>query len=375
MNKKLITMAVSAAFLLEYSAVSLAEEGTETSSSATTVKVAGADVTLHGRIDVSEDWARVGPARTTQSMVDDASRLGFTGVKDLGNGLKTQFGLEYGVNVDQGTYVGTSTSTTTANSAQFRHAYGALLGSFGSIAMGRLDSANPTGSPLYSQVTSSIEFAPHDAGATAIGTSVLNARNRTSNSIGYMTPKFFSDAFSVRARYYTSGPENTYNAGTNSGVTTEGDYKSFDLGLNYNKGPVNAGIGYGSDSKRGGLLANNFKDKWQIVGSYDFGRVKPYAFYGRDAYDLTTVTTRSSVNYWLVGAAVPLGGSHKLVGNYMQRDVQSSLNGKLKKAQAAYEYSLNKESFLYVAYDVQDPDSSIGNNVQKVLSLGYQLNF
>jgi len=345
----------------------------------TTVKIAGTDVTLSGRIDVSSDWARVGSARTTQSMVDGASRLGFTGKRDVGNGLKVQFGLQYGVNVDQGTYTGTSTSTTTANTAQFRHAYAALLGSFGSIAMGRLDSANPTGSPLYSQIISSISLAPHDAGATGFGASVLNGRNRTSNSIGYMTPKF-GDAFSVRARYYTSGTENTYNAGTASGVATEGDYKQFDLGFNYNKGPMSAGIGYGTDSKRGGLLTNNFKNKWQMVGSYNFKVVKPYAFYGRDSFDQTTATTRDTSNYWLVGADVPLGGgTHRLVGNYMEKDVQSDRNGKLKKAQVAYKYFLNKEdrtkSFLYAAYDVLDPNSNVSNNVRKVLSFGTQINF
>ncbi|MCH8620539.1 porin [Undibacterium sp. TS12] len=376
MNKKLIAIAIGAAFFIEHSAVSLAAE--EAANKYTTVNVAGTDITLSGRIDVSEDLARVGPARTTHSIVDNTSRLGLTGIKDIGDGLKTQFGLEYGLNVDQGTYLGTSTSTTTANTAQFRSAYGALLGGFGALAVGRLDSSNPTGSPLYSQVTSSITFAAHDGGSTAIGTSVLNARNRTSNSIGYMTPKF-GGAFSIRARYYTSGPENTYNAGTIGGVATEGDYKQFDLGFNYNKGPLNAGIGYGSDSKRGGLLANNFNHKWQLVGSYDFRVVKPYAFFGRDTFDLTTAATRSSVNYWLVGVDVPFAGSHKIVGNYMQRDVQSDKNGKFKKAQVAYQYFLNKDdikpSFLYVSVDVQDPNSNVANDTQKVLSLGYQLNF
>src|SRR5256885_3210142 len=44
----------------------------------------------------------------------------------------------------------------------FRNSYVALRGSLGTVALGRLDSANPTGSPLYSQVTGITSFAAND---------------------------------------------------------------------------------------------------------------------------------------------------------------------------------------------------------------------
>lgn len=111
-------------------------------------------------------------------------------MEDLGGGLQALFGLEMGLNVDTGT----------PTSPAFRNSYVALRGGWGTVALGRLDSANPTGSPLYSQIIALTHFAPNDAGATATSTAMQNARNRTSNSIGYASPNW--SGASVRARYY-----------------------------------------------------------------------------------------------------------------------------------------------------------------------------
>lgn len=321
---------------------------------------AQSNVTVYGRIDLSVDRVESGTP-TTLKEVDNASRLGFMGTEDLGGGLKAAFGLEYGINADDGSLA----STVNA----FRNSYVGLVGGFGAVALGRLDSANPTGSPLYSQITKNIAFVIHDAGAPAIGTKVLNARNRVSNAIGYMSPTF--GGVHVRARYYLSGPTTT---GTGLGVINEDDYKQIDIGLNYENGPFAAGVGVGRDTKRGGYLANDFKNKWQAVASYDFGTVKASGFYGRDSY-ANTATTRDSVKYWLVGASAPIGGAYKLVANYMQRDVQADKNGKLSKVQAGYSYQFSKRTQLYALLDREKPNTNVANNVVRAFSTGVQHNF
>ncbi|MDB5761794.1 MAG: putative Porin [Herminiimonas sp.] len=320
------------------------------------------NVTVYGRLDVSMDRIESGVQPASVQMTDNASRLGFKGTEDLGGTLKAFFGLEFGISADTG---GFASATN-----QFRNSYVGLAGDFGAVAMGRLDSANPTGSPLYSQVTRNIDFAIHDTGAPAIGTKVLNARNRVSNAIGYMSPTF--GGFNMRARYYQSGPETP--TGTGTGVITEMDFKQTDLGFNYEQGPFAVGIGFGRDTKRGGYLANDFKNKSQIVGSYDFGILKAYGFYGLDKYN-NTATTRDSVKSWLVGASAPLGGAHRIIGNYMQRNVQADPNGSLKKAELAYSYQLSKRTQLYALYDREDPNSNVSNDEIKTISVGIQHNF
>ncbi len=314
--------------------------------------MAQGSVTVYGRLDVSVDDTKTGKDTVTQ-MRDNASRLGFRGVEDMGGGLKAAFGLEMGLNVDTGT----------PTSPVYRNSYVALLGGFGAIALGRLDSANPTRSPIYSLITQNTDFVIHDAGATAVGTRIHNARNRTSNSLGYITPEFGGATF--MARYYLNGSDVANVA--------ESDIKQLDVGLNYKAGGLGMGIGFSKDSVAGGLKDNNFSRKATVVAGYDFGFVRPYASYGRDEYK-ATATSRKKVDYWLLGASFKFGSS-KIIANYMERDVQSDRNGTLKKFQAGYAYQLSKRTTLFALVDRDDPNSNKTNDVIRNFSAGIQHNF
>ena len=235
---------------------------------------------LYGQIRLTVNSVTTGDRRVTE-LRDNASRFGFRGREDLGGGLRALFGAEYGFGADTGAFA----STTSA----FRNSYVGLGGAFGVVALGRLDSANPTGSPLYSQVIAITTFAPNDAGATATSASVFNSRNRTSDSLGYRSPNW--GGFDLRARVYNRG----------TGTEAEDAARSVDLGLNYDGGPLRLALGYGQDSRKGGLKVNEFDDKWQIGARYAMSFVEPYAMYGRDRYN-NTATTRRDVNWWVVGA-------------------------------------------------------------------------
>lgn len=325
------------------------------------ISQAQSSVTVYGRTDISMDHVSTNAAGGQLAMTDNASRLGFKGVEDIGGGMKVAFGLEVGIGLDSGGFASAT--------SQFRNSYISLATGFGTFAMGRLDSSNPTGSPLYSQITKNIVPVVHDAGAPAFGTKVVNARNRTSNSFGYMSPTF--GGFNVRARYYQLGPDVSTAPG--AGIVNEDDHKALDLGLNYANGPLALGLGYAKESRRGGFTANNFKNKWQAVGAYDFGVVKAYGTYGRDSYN-NTATSRADVDYWLVGASAPFGAS-RVTANYMEREVQTDRNGKLKKFQIGYSYSLSKRTQLYALYDREDPNSNVANDRISIISTGIQHNF
>lgn len=319
-------------------------------------------VTIYGRLDTSLESSKTGTH--TQTVVrDNASRLGFRGTENLGGGLNAVFGLEMGLASDTGVL------TTPA----YRNSYVGLTGGFGAIATGRLDSVNPTGSPIYSLVTRHTEFVVHDAGATAIGTAVLNSRNRESNAIGYISPKFGDVVF--RARYYMNG-EGVAEVPAGP-VRSESDIKQTDLSLSYGegKGPLGLGVAYGQDKRSGGATLNTFKDKWMLVGSYDFGVVKAWAIVGRDNYQ-GGPTTRSTVNIRLVGASVKVGSSaSKVVANYMTRDVQSDPNGTLKKFQVGYDHPLSRRTRVYAFFDRQDPNSRRPNDTIRSVGAGIQHNF
>ena len=305
-------------------------------------------VQVGGQVRLSVNSVRTGSAGRVTSLVDNASRLSFRGTEDLGGGLKALFGLEFGYGADTGML----------GSPAYRHSHVGLSGAFGTVALGRLDSGNPTGSPIYSQVTAIATFAPNDAGATAIGTSMLNARNRSSNSIGYRSPRVAGAE--LMARYYLRGEGTATEA--------EDDARSLDLGVLYRAGPVVAGVAFAKDARSGGLRNNELDDKWQIGARVKLGPVQPYALVGEDRYR-NTATSRRTVRYALVGAEYGLG-AHKLVLNLLQRDVQANLRGQRKRWQAAWLYALSKRTELQAFCDRDGVDSSRSNVRVKALGAG-----
>ena len=308
-------------------------------------------VNVYGRMVMSANQVETGSTSKVNELRDNASRLGFRGTEDLGGGMAALYGLEMGISADSGI-------TTTPT---FRNSYVALRGGWGTMAMGRLDSANPTGSPIYSQITSLSHFAPNDAGATASSTSMQNARNRTSDSIGYASPKMGD--FIFRARTYLRGT-----------ASAEDSAKGSDFGLDYQSGVIKAAVGYSKDSRVGGFSNNDFKEKWQLGVNYKIDKDwDVYAIGGIDTYKNTS-TTRSDVNYTQVGSSYTLG-KHKIVLNTFQRDVQASLTGVRKKNQLSYQYFLSKQTDLQAFIDKDSVDSSKTNVQVRAIGLGIRQNF
>jgi predicted porin len=306
-------------------------------------------VNVYGRLVLSVNQIQTGNAAKELEMRDNASRLGFRGTEDLGGGLKAMFGLEMGLSANNGTQT----------NPLFRNSYVALGGGWGTVALGRLDSANPTGSPLYSQITALTHFAPNDAGATATSASMQNARNRTSNSIGYMSPTW--SGVNLRARYYLRG------AGT--AAEPQDAARSLDLGLNYQAGKLKAALGVAKDSRRGGLANNEFDDKWQAGVSYGIlPGLDVYLLGGEDRYK-NSPTRRRDVEYAILGAGYTQG-AHKVVFNLMQRDVQSSLTGERKRHQLSYQYFLSKRTDLQAFIDSDGIDSSRSNVRVRAIGAG-----
>lgn len=311
-------------------------------------------VTIYGRLVLSANQIETGSTTKLRELRDNASRLGFRGVEDLGGGMNASFGLEMGINADSGQLT----------DPVYRNSYVALGGSWGTVALGRLDSANPTGSPLYSQIITLTSFAPNDAGATATSTSMQNARNRTSNSIGYASPTWAGA--SVRARVYLRG------AGT--AAEAEDAARSWDLGFNYQAGSLKAALGFAKDSRRGGLASNEFDDKWQAGLNYQvLPALDVYLLGGVDRYK-NTATRRRDVQYAILGGSYTQG-LHKVVINLMQRDVQSSLTGDRKRQQLSYQYFLSKRTDLQAFIDNDGIDSSRSNVRVRAIGAGVRHNF
>jgi predicted porin len=311
------------------------------------------NVTVYGRAVMSVNQVVTGGA-AVREVRDNASRLGFRGKEDLGGGASAFFGIEFTVSMDTGN----------PGLPTFRNNFVGLSGDWGALALGRLDSANPTGSPLYSQITNLTHFAPNDAGATATSTVMQNARNRTSNSIGYASPIW--SGFGIRARHYLRGADTVAQP-----VDTA---RSTDLGFDYNQGDLKVAVGFAKDTRKGGLAANEFDSKWQAGLNYAvMPGLELYGLAGSDKFN-KTVGSRGDVKYSIVGTAYT-SGPHKVVFNYMERDVQTSLTGNRIRKQLSYQYFLSKRTDLQFFIDHDGIDSSKPNVQVRAVGFGVRHNF
>jgi len=352
MKKSLLALAVLGAFAGAASA----------QSSVTIYGIADAGV---GRVD---NGAAAGSTNGLFSGGNNASRIGFKGVEDLGNGLKATFVLENGFNIDDGSQssasnggptVGTVASgfpgsaapsgTATGAGTFSRLAYVGLEGSFGAVRLGRQNSQLKT---ALAQIDP-FETSGLASGITYFGGNQAGTMpERVSNAITYTSANWAGFTGQVGYVFGETAGDN----GANS---------SWGAQLGYANGPLNVQFGYNdqqisnSGTATGFLNTNDLADvKIALIGAtYDFGVVKLHAAYGQkkenfDAAGATDIKVKTA----LVGVTVPFGAS-KIRAEYIRNnDDRDNFDNNV--AAVSYSYALSKRTQLYATYARVDNDSS-----------------
>src|SRR5882757_391088 len=220
--------------------------------------VAQSSVTMYGIVDAGVEYQHAsagstGPATTSKQLVSgtySASRLGFRGTEDLGDGLRVFFQLENGFNVDDGTVTG---------AAFFgRKSVVGLGGAWGDIWFGR-DYTPAFWVQYYTDVNS---FALYGNSGT-MSAFALTGMLRASNGIYYASPEF--NGFRGRLTYTFGDESPTPPADAGKIIGVSGEYRSSTLsaGVYHQERrvvfPVNS--------------ATSDKSVYQgITALYDFGR-------------------------------------------------------------------------------------------------------
>ena len=302
------------------------------------------EVLIYGSLRPAYEHEKVDGEKLRSEMDDNSTRIGMKGFYDLKPDMKLHFGLEEGFNLRTGEetdyprnfYIGLSSEV------------------WGSFAIGRLDSGNPTGSPLYSQLGSIVSYAGNDAGLTAIGTKIANARNRTSNSVGYKSPEY--KGWHLRARYHNTG-KSIFNFAA--------DYKNDDFKL---------GVGFAKDWSESDAKVNQMDWKWQFgLRSITLDLFQPYVLYGQEFYN-NTITSQKDVRYWITGFKLNKD-KNSFVVNYMEKDVQKLIGAKQKRYQFAYVYKVNKNLALQTYYDHYDKNDFKDDQTSRGFGVGVKYDF
>lgn len=314
---------------------------------------AQSSVTVYGIVDLGFDSSSNGAdtnSRTNgiKSGGQSASRIGFKGTEDLGNGLKALFQLEATLQADTGAGFGAPDVTGSGPNAGLRSSDGG----FNRFATVGLQSAT-FGTVLLGRQTSVIKDAydqidPFGDGGTvaAISTVFFNGAlagdyGRISNSAKYQSNSFGGFKFGA-----------AYGFGETAGDT--GANSNYGLGVGYANGPLNVQFAYHNQDRSTGVVQTGENKLTFLGGTYDFGVVKLHGAYADTKLEAPIGTEVKFRNY-MIGASAPIGPG-TLFASYTANDNRTVDNADTKKYAISYSYDLSKRTNLYTGYSKTSND-------------------
>lgn len=305
---------------------------------------AQSSVTLYGIVDAGFMNAKTDGQSSISGInsgIAGGSRFGFRGSEDLGNGLKANFQLENGFNVDDG-------QQGQSGRLFGRQAWvGLSSASLGELRLGRQDSfsfgwwsgaINPFGN-AYSQAQSATVFGFGGANGTG---------DRLDNTVTYQTPRFGGFQAGIGYSMNASGQEAINAAGQRT------DARVLTAGARYLAGPLAVVLTYDqkyAPDSNPAATSNDIKNI-QVGATYDFGVVKAHAGYGR-LKDAGYRSTSDTENAYLLGLTVPFGAS-SVFATYQRVDNRNFNAGRRDEATdgyaVGYNYKLSKRTMAYALF-------------------------
>lgn len=273
---------------------------------------AQSNVTVYGVVDL-------GFAKTTGKTViereNHASRLGFRGVEDLGNGLSAVFNLESEILADTGAQKGVLFE---------RQANVGIKGAFGTAIVGRtkniVDGAQGRVEPFGADgVVGKVDEALMRVGVSS---------SRVSNALTYSTPKL--SGFGASAQYVLS--------------EVNGARAGFDLLGTYDQGPVSLHAGYERAAQAAPGRANPHMAV--VGGGYQFGALRVTGAYARGDTDVVATGVFKGM---LVGLNYTIGSgdAHAVVARQTQSNNVFDNKETVKEYGVGYDHHLSKRTDLY----------------------------
>jgi len=317
---------------------------------------AQSSVTIFGVVDARVAYGSGSVAKKTQlaSSGMNASRLGFRGVEDLGDGMSASFWLESAVNVDDGSFGTTNTNNQSSGSAGGgamvfgRRSTVSLSGNWGELRLGR------DFTPQFWNLSEFDPFGTTGNGTTQTLNSIITGTTqvRASNSIGYFLPEKALNGFYGQGMYYLG--ENNSNAvnvvctspgvPAGCGVSTKNDGSGWGVRLGFKSGPFDVAAATSRTTNAAGSPRQS-----NIGGQWDAGVATIMAHYSWDK-GVVNGSMRNAKG-WLVGGLLPVGaGDIRISYSQYAVNLAPAPDRITKKWALGYAYNLSKRTALYVTY-------------------------
>jgi predicted porin len=286
---------------------------------------AQSNVTVYGIVNIGAVYSKSNVAPTRWGIDPGgwwASRLGFRGTEDLGNGVSAVFNLENGYNPDTG-------MMGQGGRLFGRQSWVGLKGDFGLVRLGR------GWTPAYCLLTDVIdpfEDALSGAAGGFLGRNIFNAIDiRMQNTL------FYTQSFGgLKAELGYSLGETAGNASANRQISTA---------FTYSTGPLKAVFGYHDVNDASGTGSSKLT---MAGGTYDLGVAKVHFGIDRQKTNATGLA-RADANDILLGLTIPAGGG-RILASYNRLNDHTSVNADMKQYAVGYTYDLSKRTTLFTSY-------------------------
>jgi len=288
---------------------------------------------IYGRVNVTYERIGVSGRPSSYEVVDNTSRLGLRGAKDLGGGLRALFQVESRIRLDTGGALWAS-----------RQSYAGLQGEFGSVRLGRWSG------PVYRFMYEYISLHNHNSGSSTdvfVARAVRGNQEVMDNLLWYTSPKLgpvtAHIAYSLLREEPLPGMSQPRNVG---------------LVVAYDEGPLHLAASH-ADTRNTSNLGGGTPNQDQattIRCLYRMSAVVVGALFERATSKLLADETHR--NYFRVSTMVPVD-KHEFHVNLGQ--VNHRLDAKLSDDGAvqwtlAYNYNITKETKVYTFYTTVNND-------------------
>lgn len=301
--------------------------------------LAQSSVTVYGRLNVTAERFRANNT-TTYVLNNNASRIGFRGVEDLGGGMQASFLIEHGFSPDTG-----------AANATFwgRESWVALGGAFGKVRLGNMGPTN-----AYFTTADYISMHNHDTGTSE--DKLYLFPGSAQNMIAYTSPSMGGLVIDAQL-----GLSETTQRG-----------RTYVLTANYDMGPLHLG---GSYLQAGAGLSGAKEKEYGLRALYEIGPVTVGAYYIRNDNVFGNAgwkrnSARGSVMYTMGPGELHLnyGKAWGIKGNGINNDDANQVT-------LGYNHNLSKRTKVYTYYTRVNDDQRLYTGKYGTFAAGIRHNF
>jgi predicted porin len=332
------------------------------------------EITIYGRVNVSFERITIDnstdptvPNQSNYELVDNSSRIGIRGNKELTRGLKAIFQIESRTKLDD----------SAGSFLSSRDSFAGLQGGFGTMRAGR------TIGPVYYATYDYISLHNHDTGTSSdalLAPTVFGFQGFMNNTLWYTSPKL--GPITVDAAFSLLGESRL--------APEVSQPRHLGLVAAYDQGPLHAAVSYANtentadlDGVLGTPVTPSKDTAWTIGALYNFKVFVLGALYEKAESDIFGGS--ADRNYFRIAGMVPVGQHefHLNLGWVDHRlDVDASNDG-ARQWTVAYNYNITKTTKLYAFYTVVDNETNGNYGFRsnspgadnKSIALGFRHNF